>query len=122
MAKMESALAGVMQVNGAVVCAVVDLESGMVLGSAGSSDINLDVAGAGNSEVIRSKMGVMRDLGLDDEIEDILITLGKQYHLIRPITGKGAAGLFLYFVLDRAKANLALARHKLAETERLIVI
>ncbi|GAB4453961.1 MAG: hypothetical protein OHK0029_07810 [Armatimonadaceae bacterium] len=122
MAKMDSSLTTALQVNGAVACAVVDLDSGMVLGSAGGGDINLEVAGAGNSEVIRCKMNVMRDLGIDDEIVDILITLGQQYHLIRPITSKEAAGLFLYYVLDRTKANLALARHKLAEVERSIVI
>lgn len=42
-----------------------------------------------------------------------MITLDYQYHLINVLRDGGTAGLFIYFVLDRAAANLALARHKL---------
>ena len=55
-------------------------------------------------------------LQLDDVIDDILITLSKQYHLIRPVASK--PGLFLYVVLDKNKSNLALARRKVQEIEQ----
>jgi len=58
----------------------------------------------------------MRALGLNDKIEDILITLGKQYHILRPLSAK--EGVFLYGVFDRHRANLALARLKLQEVEK----
>jgi len=122
MANINNSLAAAMQITGATAVAVVDIESGLSLGQGGGGGINLEVAAAGNTEVIRAKLNTMRDLNLNDEIEDILITLGSAYHIIRLIKTKGSAGLFIYLVLDKSKANLALARHKLAEIEKTFTL
>lgn len=116
---IEAALKESMNIDGAVGACVVDWESGMSLGAIGGGKyLDLDVAAAGNTEVIRAKMRTMESLRLDDTIEDILITLNKQYHLIRLLkNGRSEQGLFLYLVLDRGKANLALARHALKRIE-----
>ena len=115
MANLSTALNGVMQIHGAIGVAIVDLESGMSLAHSGGGSLNLDVAAAGNTEVVRAKMRTMKELGLADEIDDILITLGTQYHVIRPLTGKGNAGLFVYVALDKTQSNLAMARHKITD-------
>lgn len=119
MATIKQALDESLQIDGAMCAALVDSASGMILGQAGTG-VDLELAAAGNTEVVRAKLKTMRSLGLNDTIEDILITLGKQYHIIRPIASK--EGLFLYFVLDKGKSNLALARRKLQEVETSIVI
>lgn len=108
-----------MNIDGSLGVSLVDWESGMSLGAIGGGKyLDLDVAAAGNTEVIRAKMRTMESLRLDDTIEDILITLTKQYHLIRLLkSSRNDQGLFLYLVLDRAKANLALARHNLKRIE-----
>ncbi|MBB6093325.1 hypothetical protein HNQ60_002203 [Povalibacter uvarum] len=114
MATVSDSLKDLLKVDGAMCAALVDSNSGMMLGSAGTG-LDLELAAAGNTEVVRSKLKVMKSLGLADAIEDILITLGKQYHIIRPLQAK--AGIFLYFVLDKTKANLALSRRACQEAE-----
>lgn len=115
MATIKQSLDEILTVDGALCCALVDSTSGMMLGSAGSG-VDLELAAAGNTEVVRAKMKTMRSLGLNDVIEDILITLGKQYHVIRPMARK--EGLFVYVVLDKSKSNLALARRKIQDVEK----
>ena len=116
MSNVKESISELMELDGAIGVALVDFESGMTLGKAGgSADLDIDVAAAGNTAVVRSKMEVMDNLGLDTNIEDILITLGSQYHLIRPL--HSSPGLFLYCAFDRKKSNLAMTRHKLAAIE-----
>ena len=74
-----------LNVDGALAAAVVDYSSGMLLAGGGSAAIDLEIAAAGNTEVMRAKMKTMGMLGLKDSIEDILITLGKTIPLVAPI-------------------------------------
>ncbi|HEX5741619.1 MAG TPA: hypothetical protein VFY17_08725 [Pilimelia sp.] len=118
MADMDTALKEIMQIDGAVGVALVDHTSGMALGTAGGGkDLDLTVAAAGNTDVVRAKMRTIEMLNLGEPIEDILITLNSQYHLIRPLTARSGKGLFLYVALHRDRANLALARHHLKRIE-----
>ena len=118
MATMDVSLKEMMAIDGAVGAAVVDYNSGMALGTiGGSKDLDLQIAAAGNTEVVKAKLRTMDSLGIQDAIEDILISLTGQYHLIRPISGRGGKGLFLYLALDRQRANLAMARHQLRGIE-----
>ncbi|MEW2415425.1 hypothetical protein AB0953_17145 [Streptomyces sp. NPDC046866] len=119
MATVETALKEATTViDGALGAALVDYDSGMALGTiGGGKELDLSVAAAGNTDVVRAKVRTMEMLGLQDEIEDILITLGGQYHLIRLLKGRGSKGFFLYLALDRGRANLAMARHQLKKIE-----
>ena len=114
---VEDAMKKLMSINGAIAAMVVDSDSGMILAQAGGG-INLDLAAAGNTEVVRAKRKTMASLKLDDHIEDMLITLGKQFHILRPLKNK--QNIFIYSVLERANANLAMARLVISDVEESI--
>lgn len=108
-------------ISGFIGAALVDADSSLVLGTAGGGALlDLDVASAGNSEVVRAKRKTMDMLKLKTSIEDILITLGDQYHLIRPLEKN--AGVFLYLALSRAQANLGMARLELKAFEKTVEV
>ncbi|WP_313317734.1 roadblock/LC7 domain-containing protein [Stenotrophomonas sp.] len=106
------------ELEGFIGAALVDTNSGMALGLLGGGSLNMEVAAAGNTEVVRAKRRAAASLGITDAIDDVLITLSKQYHLIRPLESN--QDLFLYVVLDRSRANLAMARHELKAFEQTL--
>lgn len=101
MARLDDSVADLLSVDGALGAAVVDLDSGMVLAAGGNPGFDLEIAAAGNSNVVRAKLRTMNDLGISGGLEDMLITLDKQYHLVNVLRDGGTAGLFIYFVLNR---------------------
>ncbi|MCA9554930.1 MAG: hypothetical protein KC933_33175 [Myxococcales bacterium] len=120
MSNVKDSLREAMTIEGAIAVALVDYESGMTLGSDGDvRSFNIDVAAAGNTQVVRSKLDVMRQLGIGGTIEDILITLEDQYHLIRML---GGTTLFLYIAINRGRGNLGMARHRLKTIETNLVV
>lgn len=95
---------------GLVAVAVVDITSGMALASHSNSPaLNPETAAAYNTEVVKQKQKAMSALKLTGEnIEDILITLTNQFHLI-----KLAGNKFIYLVVNSRETNLAIAREVL---------
>jgi UDP-2,3-diacylglucosamine pyrophosphatase LpxH len=119
MANIETSLKEAMAIEGAIGVALVDYTSGLTLGVLGGSPtLDMNIAAAGNTDVVRAKVRTLEMLGLGDNIEDILITLDTQYHLIRLLqTRRGSEALFLYLALNKSRANLGLARHQLRKIE-----
>lgn len=121
MSGVSESLEKAMGIEGAVAAALVDYESGFTLGTAGGNErLNIEVAAAGNTQVVKAKLAVMEALGIAGGIEDILITLDGQYHLIRPL--KTAGTLFLYLAIDRKQGNLGMARHRLTAIEKDLAV
>ena len=119
MANIETSLKEAMTIEGAIGVALVDYTSGLTLGvMGGGATMDMNIAAAGNTDVVRAKVRTLEMLGLNDNIEDVLITLDSQYHLIRLLQGRrGGEALFLYLSLSKNRANLGLARHQLRKIE-----
>jgi len=119
MSNIDTSLQELLSIDGAMGGCIVDYLSGMSLGALGAG-VDLELAAAGNSQVVKAKMETMKSLGIEGNIHDILITLDDQLHIIRPTVKD--KGLFIYLVLDSAKANLALARRKVQKVEDALVV
>jgi hypothetical protein len=95
-------------VSGVIATAAVDMESGMTLAAKSNrADFDLSVASAYNSELVKQKLKIVRALNLKTTLEDVLLTLGDQFHLIKILPGGSS---FLYLAADRSSTNLAILR------------
>ncbi len=109
-----SKLAGVMGI------CLVDCRSGDILGTTDNhSSINLDKVAKHYVEIVRSKRKMLKDLDLRGKVEDALICMDDQYHIIRPLVGVND-GLFICMILHRATANLGMTRHSLRDFEKTL--
>jgi predicted regulator of Ras-like GTPase activity (Roadblock/LC7/MglB family) len=95
------------EMSGFIAAALVDLDSGLTLGTKSvRSDFDLSVASAHNSELVKQKMKIMKALNLDMALEDMLLTLSDQIHIIKIVSPH----MFLYLAADREATNLAIMR------------
>ena len=98
------------EMPGYMAASLVDLESGMTLGlKSVRPDFDLAAASAYNSEMVKQKLKIMKALNLKTTLEDMLITLGEQIHVIKLI----GATTFIYLCVDRSQSNLAIVRNVL---------
>lgn len=115
-------LAGLRSIHGLISASLVEPDSGHVLDTVAAGR-RLDIAptpgdtaatvAAGASDVIQVIELMAASLGEPDELEDVIVTLGRRQHLITPLPAVGAVGLIMVVTLDRERTNLALARQQL---------
>ena len=115
-AKVKAALDEAMAIEGALGACLVDYQSGMTLGTAGGQGLDLEMAAAGTTEVVRSKLRVMGALGIQDRIEDMLFTLDSQFHPVR--MARDTDSPFLDFASSKGPANLGMAKFQLSSAKR----
>ncbi len=100
------------EVPGFIAASLVDLESGLTLGVYSvRPDFDLSAASAYNSEIVKAKLKAIKSLNLKSTLEDILLTLSDQIHLIKLVSPQ----TFIYFAADRGQTNLAIVRTAVAK-------
>ena len=94
-------------ISGFIGASVVDLGTGMSLASvARVANFDLDVAAAYNCEMVKAKRKTIQALGIDSHLQDMLLTLSDQLHLVRVLNND----LFVYVAVQSSQSNLALLR------------
>jgi hypothetical protein len=111
---LDKVLHGLLSFDGAMCVALVDSETGMILGKAGSG-VDIDLAAAGASVTLRARLASIKALGGTEHIEDVLISLTSQVQIIHPLPRNPS--IFTYLIGDKAKSSLAMARFKAAEAD-----
>ncbi|MEX8508448.1 MAG: roadblock/LC7 domain-containing protein [Leptothrix ochracea] len=105
--------------DGFIAAALVDSTSGMMFESMVNGSFPIEAAAGANTQVVQAKLKAMKAVGIgNDHIEDILITLGTQYHLIRPLQINNE--IFIYIAIDRNHGNLAMARMEMRKLDQSI--
>lgn len=113
-------LSGLSEISGFIGACLVDSDTGLMMASEGGKGFDLESASAANTEVVKAKLNAIKLLNLNDHIDDILISLGKQLHLIRPL--EKTPSIFIYVALDRKAANLGMARVQVKNVEQSIAM
>jgi hypothetical protein len=114
-------LKGLLGIEGLLGCAVVDADTGLVLARQvpDNHPFQLDLAAAGAAQVLRAHRQAATDMGMPDDIEEVMTSGGERHQVLR--TSSRHKGLFLFALLDKPHANLALTRYKLMEAEKALV-
>lgn len=94
-----------------VAVAIVETETGMPLAHHSNlASFDAETAAAYNTEVIKQKLKAIQALRLNQTVQDILLTLTDQLHLLK-LSADGSK--FIYLAVNSADTNLAMARQVL---------
>ncbi|MEU4894080.1 hypothetical protein AB0B12_16585 [Streptomyces sp. NPDC044780] len=120
MTDIQESLREVMGCEGALAASLVDYLSRISLGAVQAPrGPDLEKVAYGDTDVLRAKLSTLELLGYDPErLEDIVVTLDTEYHVIRPLSRRARQGVFLYLVADRARADLGATRATMRDVAR----
>lgn len=108
-----------MSTAGFVGCAVADVQTGLlVAGESHEAGVDLAHTAAAIAPTLRAQQHAAQTMGLLVPVEEVIVCAGSDQHVVRPLLSK--PNLFLFARLNRAYANLTLARLKIAEAQRAL--
>ncbi|TPN84594.1 hypothetical protein [Aquimarina algicola] len=106
-------------VPGYVAVSVTEVSTGVCYVShSNKDDFDPEIASAYNLEVVKAKYKAIDALGLSSKIQDIIITLTDQIHII-DVSENGE--YFIYLAVDTSNANLGMTRALLKKYKKDVV-
>jgi len=114
-------LAQVLAIDGLLGCALIDSDTGQVLARETREDQPLDIAAAAHdcAPLLRAHREAARRMGLPDGVDEIVVSGRMHQQIVRALHHHPA--MFVLALLDRQRANQALARFKLADAVKNLV-
>ncbi|MFH9084265.1 hypothetical protein [Streptomyces sp. NPDC017673] len=123
---IDECLLEAMRLPGARGAALVDWTSGLALGAVGDApggDHETTAAEAAELARMAAEHGTFAAGGDDlPPVEDVIISNGDSYHLLRFVDTSFDSSVFLHLWLGREEGNLALARIRLGEMAARLVL
>jgi hypothetical protein len=108
----EALLDPVKDIEGFVLACLIDASTGMVLASRTEREgISVPTAAAGATDIANVLTLLTGELPADG-LEDVMVTFRSQLYLIRLVSPDAEPPILLLVILDRMRANLAMARHE----------
>jgi predicted regulator of Ras-like GTPase activity (Roadblock/LC7/MglB family) len=116
-----NSLADLLGLEGLLFCAVVDATNGSVVARElrEGDDADVDRAAASCAKLLQAHKLSARSLGMNDHVEEVTVGSGSRHQLIRVLSRHPER--FIFVLLNKQRANLSLARFKLAELDRALV-
>ena len=115
MSGLSESLQRILEIEGARTVALVDVGTGMVVGSAGAEPAGLPAAAASMADEARlagNALGPGRPAG---ELDELILVTDSRFHLLKVLSRAQDEGLMLFVDLDRAQTNLGLAIVRVAQ-------
>jgi CheY-like chemotaxis protein len=97
------------QIEGYVASCVARVSTGSVIGHDGALDLR--IASEESAAVLRRASATAAEMGLDEALEEILVTSMHEYHLLRSLR----SDVFVHLVVERSRTNPAMAKLALAK-------
>ncbi|OOV19975.1 hypothetical protein [Flavobacterium sp. LM4] len=95
-------------VPGYIAVAVTEIKSGIsYYSNSAVASFDPELASAFNLEVVKAKLNAISALGLNETIDDIMINLSSQIHIIDVADNNE---YFIYLAVDSTKANLGMTK------------
>jgi hypothetical protein len=109
----EALLDPVTDIEGFMLGCLIDASTGMVLASRNEQEgISVPTAAAGAADIANVLALLAGELPADG-LEDVMVTFRSQLYLVRLVAQDAEPPILLLVILDRLRANLAMARHEI---------
>lgn len=114
LSEADAFLAPVTEIDGFILACLMDASTGMVLASRQHQEgVSLPAVAAGAADIANVLSLLSGKLATDGDFEDVMVTFGNHFHVIRPVKPDPEPRILLLVILDRLRTNLAMARREI---------